>query len=508
MYDVIVIGAGNGGLISALELAKKKKSVLVLESSNTPGGFATSFQRGRFEFEVSLRQLNEFGTKENPGKLYKLFESLNILDKIEFKNVPEVFNLIDMSKNTSFILPFGTEEFINQINTYVPGSTQSLQNFFLLASECSDALDYIELNEEIDEKYLYSNYPNFFKVASQSVDKVLNALKMPKKAQEILDAFWFYLGSPTSKLSFVHFAVMVNSYVSLGGKIPTKRSHEISNILAEEITKNGGIIKYSSPVKSILFQDDKISGVELKSGKKYFAKHVICNISPTFVYGDMLPNDYVPKNALSLTNARLLSPSCFSIFLGLNKSAQELGLTNYNYFLYNTLNSNKEYQKMQSLKNTSCVVTVLNNANPSCSPKGTCIVEFTSLLVGDAFSKNLTPENYFKKKEQIAQNIITNFEKTLGVSLIPYIEEIEIASPVTYARYTSHPNGIIYGYKATDLDNIIPRLLNKKAEEYIPNLYFCGGFSPYLSGYNSTYLSGFFAAKSVLQDMKGVDSDE
>ena len=37
-YDVIVIGAGNGGLASAATLAEKRKSVIVFEKHNIPGG--------------------------------------------------------------------------------------------------------------------------------------------------------------------------------------------------------------------------------------------------------------------------------------------------------------------------------------------------------------------------------------------------------------------------------------------------------------------------------------
>ncbi len=49
-YDVIVIGAGNGGLAAAASLARDGQKTLLLERHNVPGGCATSFIRGRFEF--------------------------------------------------------------------------------------------------------------------------------------------------------------------------------------------------------------------------------------------------------------------------------------------------------------------------------------------------------------------------------------------------------------------------------------------------------------------------
>ena len=42
----------------------------VLEKHNIPGGFATSFVRGRFEFEASLHEFNGIGTIENPDWEY------------------------------------------------------------------------------------------------------------------------------------------------------------------------------------------------------------------------------------------------------------------------------------------------------------------------------------------------------------------------------------------------------------------------------------------------------
>ncbi|MBQ4596071.1 MAG: FAD-dependent oxidoreductase, partial [Firmicutes bacterium] len=45
-YDLIVIGAGNSGLMTACRASKLGLKVLVVERHNLPGGAATSFVRG------------------------------------------------------------------------------------------------------------------------------------------------------------------------------------------------------------------------------------------------------------------------------------------------------------------------------------------------------------------------------------------------------------------------------------------------------------------------------
>ena len=82
-YDVIVIGAGNGGLSTATKLALEKKKVLLLEKHNVPGGCGTTFRRGRFEFEVALHQLSQMGRPESPGPLRELFKDYGIEEEIE-----------------------------------------------------------------------------------------------------------------------------------------------------------------------------------------------------------------------------------------------------------------------------------------------------------------------------------------------------------------------------------------------------------------------------------------
>ncbi|MFQ9800346.1 MAG: FAD-dependent oxidoreductase [Clostridia bacterium] len=75
-YDVIVVGAGNAGLSAAAATSKGGLKTLLLERNILPGGCATSFCRGRFEFEASLHELANVGTKEQNGSIRRLFDSL------------------------------------------------------------------------------------------------------------------------------------------------------------------------------------------------------------------------------------------------------------------------------------------------------------------------------------------------------------------------------------------------------------------------------------------------
>ena len=58
-YDVVVIGAGLGGLAAGAVLARAGRKVLVIERSNSVGGAASSYKSGDLFVEGSLHETSD-----------------------------------------------------------------------------------------------------------------------------------------------------------------------------------------------------------------------------------------------------------------------------------------------------------------------------------------------------------------------------------------------------------------------------------------------------------------
>ncbi len=508
-FDIIVIGAGVAGLTAAAYATKEKKKVLVLEKRNSPGGFLTSFKRGRFEFEASLNSLYGFSKMQGKGDARIIFDELGITENLGFLEPENAFRIITTTKNgekINLLLPFGKDEFISAVEKEVSGSKDSLEKFFSIVENTIEGVNFFaETEEKISvafSKSLLKDYGNFVRTAPYSVNEVLKALNMPEKAQTIVTALWTQLGVDCDRLSFTHYAIHFYSYIVFGAYIPKNRSSDISMSLASVIEDNGGQIRYNSQVSRIIYKDNKAQGVILKSGEKIMCDHIIANISPTTAYSKMIKTDSLPVSAIKRSNARSFGMRGACLYLGLNRSKEELGITDYTYIITETADSAVQYDLMRMINtNNECIVTCLNNVNPSASPQGTTILTFTTHYSENCWA-NIEPENYFDEKNNLARRLIQNFEDATGIKISEHIEELEVATPLTFARFTSSPQGTIYGYLGDEWDSLFARFSTELQDNDTNGLRFCGGFGTQLSGVSPSLASGRNALYATLEDIK------
>lgn len=500
--DVIVVGAGTSGLISALSLLNSGYRVLLLEANENVGGLSKVVKKGRFEFDYSLNNIYVNNNINDAYKLSNVFKECGILEKIDFTSLPDSFKVITKYKN--FTLHNGIDNFINDVEKYVPGSSESVRIFFDLALECKEAMDYIYNNlDKIDYDYVKKEYNNFVRVANYSNSQVLDIIEMPIEAQEILNVFWMYFGSTETEISFVEYAMFIYNFIENRGQIPTHNGYDITLTLANDFLERGGEIKLNSRVVKLIIDDDKVNGVKLENGETYYSDNIIINSSLDNVYGKLINPDEVPRDALKNLNQRKVGGRPFVVHLGLNRSAKELGIKYYNYFLYSSLDSDVSYAHMKELSSFSVIATCKNVVNEEASPLGTSVLTLSTLFFDDCFAFDIDHDNYNDEINKLASEMIDKFEKYTGIRIRGYIEEIDIVSPIDIISMNDCLYGASYGYRLVGHDNLLPRLLNRNNENYIDGLYVCNGFEGDIFGYNSSCISGLMAANDMKKDSAG-----
>ncbi len=80
-YDVIIIGAGMGGLVCGCYLAQAGLKTLIIEKNSKPGGYCISFKRNGFHFDNYVHSL---GSLRDGGNISKVLDDLKLKDRIKF----------------------------------------------------------------------------------------------------------------------------------------------------------------------------------------------------------------------------------------------------------------------------------------------------------------------------------------------------------------------------------------------------------------------------------------
>ncbi len=507
-FDAVVVGAGNSGLTAACQLALAGKKTLLVEQHNVPGGCATSFVRGRFEFDPSIHEMCDYGSKENPGTVRNLMKSLGLeFDMVEVKDCFRLITTGSDGKPLDVTMPTGRENFLEAMEKYVPGSRQRMLDFYALLDEMKDGIDYLNsTGGKPETAVLIEKYPNLLRTGAYSVDKVFAALKLPRKCRDILNTYWSYLGVDTSRLSFIHYALMVEKYINLGAWIPHHTSHDLSVALEKRFRELGGTVRYNCRAEDFLFDEDRVCGVRTSTGIVVECDYVVANVNPEFVYGKMMPKDKVPERQKKLISARNrnFTGRLFAVYLGLDCTYQELGIKDYSIFMLGSADSKKEYKSIQKNEtNQFSIFLCYNVANPDFSPEGTCVCSFTTFQSAEDWN-DLNPEEYTARKNAVAKRMISQLKEKTGIDLSEHIEEITIASPLTFARFINSPEGTAYSYETQTWDSMFARMMSV-SDDYPPvkGLITTGTSGPRGDGYNGTYSDGQTMASIALKHMGG-----
>ena len=491
-YDAVVIGAGNGGLTSALTLAKNGLKVLLLERHNVPGGCATSFVRGRFEFEVALHQLSGVGTEDKPGPLRMLLADLGVLNKIEFVKMETLYRLVIPGK-LDLTLKAERQAVVDVLKKRFPEEGKGIERFFDLVYDfCKEMVGVVFARDPAASP---AKYPLYFKYALKPSQDILNEFFRDPLLKAAITVYWTYVGLPPSRLTFGDLAMLLWAYIEFKPFHIKGSSQALSNAILDAFLRAGGDVHFNCAVQKIHISNGRVRGVLTEEGEEIACRCVVSNASTLSTYLELIDPKYVPNDQLKALGSKTIGPSGFTVFIGFDCEPEDLGIYETTNFIGDLVDPEEAFARWRTMeKPGSALFTCYDVSDPDFSPPGTCQAALVTLQYAEPWF-SVPPSQYSDAKYRYAQAMLDSAEQVFP-KLCDHIEEIEVATPLTHLRYLGHPHGAIYGFEQYAKDSN----LFESPRSPVRGLYFAGSWvAP--GGFQTTLQSGVSAARAVLKSL-------
>jgi phytoene dehydrogenase-like protein len=496
-FDAIVIGAGLGGLSAATMLAQAGLSVLLLERHNIPGGYATSFVRGRYEFEVALHELSGVGPPERRGAVYRYLEYLGIADRVEFLHVPNLYRSV--FPDLDITMPIGREAYEAKLAETFPHEAKGIGRFLdRVFSFGRDFSKIVRQGGNVSRVTMPLRYRHFFRYLPTTWGHVLNRDVKDPRARAVLSQYWGYVGLPPSRISFVYFASTLAAYVRRGAAFPRGRSQALSNAYLTRFQELGGHVRLNCGAKRITTRDGRVTGVITDADEEVRADWILSNADPITTCQELIGRENVPSRFFTRLQSSEVAASTINVYLGVACAPADLGLTEHEIFINADYDFDRHYEAMRAIQAPEGIaVTCYNAVYPDISPPGTSIVVLTALAYGEPWY-DVPPAAYVDAKNRIGDAMIDLAER-IAPGLRDHAEVVEVSTPLTNMRYAGTMGGSIYGFEQPPRDNMVWRMRHRGPVE---GLYFVGAWTQPGGGFEPAMMSGQMAGRAVLSEIR------
>lgn len=496
-YDAVVVGAGLGGLTAAANLARHGLRVLIIEQHDKPGGYASSFSREGFTFDVSLHNMGPMNSS-----ILKIFENLGLRSEVEY--VPyENFQRV-VFPHHNFVLPKGIDNFEAYLVSTWPEETAGIRSLFSAMKHVRKGFEEIEDltldadNDEMLSPLMAAKYPEFSEWVLTTFGELLDKHVKSVELKAVISNIWWYLGLPPSEMPALLYSVVGLGYMEYAGGYIKGTAQALSNALVSQITRRGGKLLLNTKVTRILVSEEKVDGVITDQGEMFYTDLVLSNVGGFLTFGDLVDENVVKKKYRNKIHRQENAVSAVQLYLGLDCPKETLNLTEHSFSAFTSYDhdENLNFILNGAYDKTFFSCMVYSALDENLAPEGKCVVNIFSL----DHMKNwegLSDLAYEKKKAQVTETILRKVEKFIP-GLSTHIVVKELGTPKTMHRYTGHKEGAIFGPS----QNIYQSGLNRlQAETPIGGLYLVGAAIYPGGGYPSVINSGYRTAHAILRKM-------
>ena len=500
-YDVIIIGAGLGGLTAGATLARKGRKVLVLEQHNIPGGCATTFKRKGVTYEVGLHEM-DWGTSDSDMKAF-VFQKLGILHKLPLVKLPQAWSV--KTENSIYTVPEGRQEVISHMSSYFPKDRKNIRRYMQAMKHTAQTVNRLPKDLSFGQFLLFpfTKLPFMLRdrLRREHVGAKMDKLLKSDRLKNILNANMPYFSDTSSDLSWSYYACAQYNYFH-SAMFVRGGSQVLSDLLAEVIADNGGEVRTSSDVKKILIEGKSAVGVAYFDKRKrvnveVHAPAVIANIDPANIFdGGMVSWGMEEPEVNRLEPATGL----YTVYITFKTAPSREYPLAYSNFIYTErqldMPPSELYPYLKTLppEERPFVFVDYSVIDSGLTEPG----DERSFAVLTGVSQlqeweSLSDAGYAAAKEQLAQNLFRRLEEHYP-GITEMIERYEVSTPKTAKRFLRTRNGTGYGYR--NKEYVLSGRLPVKSK-VIKGLYYAGAWTAPGGGFTGAIISGYITGNSI-----------
>jgi phytoene dehydrogenase-like protein len=456
-YDVIVIGAGVGGLTSAALLSRAGLSVCVLEKETRVGGYLAGFRRKHFVFDTAIHWLNQYGPD---GMLDKLFSAIGSdhPKAIEQQRIRRY-----KGENFDYLLTNQPDDLRNQLIRDYPEEKKGIEKLFSKARQIGRSFkNYNRIFRSEETMPFFRKLKNKFRMLEFAIPFIpYLSFSGEKGLKKGLDRFF---KNPRLQQIFSGEQELLGCMIPIGWSYfhdfqspPKGGSQVIPQWLQYVINYYQNPVALQCQVKEIFLDKGRCTGLSFEhKGKiqRLNSKYIIAACDIETLYEKMLPPEAIPSDLKKRLRKADLYSSSITVSLALDCTAESLG---FNEELVHLVDENQRYDDQSGgdpkLSEISILAPSVRDKSLAPENHGTLTLympaymdyknEWETKL--DDFGKRVRGAAYQQLKKEVADILIKRVEEKIAPGLRNHILFYEVATPVTHWRYTGNKNGTMMG---------------------------------------------------------------
>jgi len=507
-FDVVVIGAGLGGLSAGACLAKAGRRVLVVEREEGPGGNARAFRRGPYTFDPAIHVTAQ---GFNVEFLDFYLSALGIAGNVELLRAEDFFG-VDIA-GERFRLPIGLGPLKSYLAERFPHEADGVTRFVETCAQTTRESQAPPPRVGLaDLDAVKAALPMLFRYRRATLADVLDEHLDDPLAKAVCGAAWPYLGLPPGRLSFMAYSGALMALLDPGPLYVKGSFQGLADALAGCIVGNGGEIVTGCAVSAIELGEGRVAGVELEDGetsggetdartgdantlgartgsgggRRVAAKVVVSNADARQTFERLLPAEALPERFRRRLAKMRPSISALVLFSAARLDPAAHGLS-HEHFLYPTGNHDAVYDGVLEGSLGGTWLSLPSIHDPSLAPAGEHIVVFSSLMpydIGEPWEQ--AKPRYMELMLDAVERMLPGYREALTFA--------DCATPATFQRYTLAERGAAYGWENAP-DQTVPKRLDFRTP--IEGLFLAGHWTHPGTGSIRCLLSGAQTAAAI-----------